>query len=251
MTYFVLYATVATAVCRPFHINMITGGRMTRILALFVSLFLANVCYGQGKITSGNILNYDVRPAVQVGNQPIAFKEEAMKRKLVISIADNGDRNYAYTNGKPFGLFDKFLTRISSRGKMIEPKYRFKTLPGDKIEAGMKWTVSTGWYSGDCGEVKAEYQATAAAGPTVTISTNGKESNVSSLTLSYEGIARDDKGCGSRQSKRTVVYVPELEETVLDEFIALVSSGFLADGYKVELKSLQVGGETYRIEMKN
>jgi hypothetical protein len=146
-------------------------------------------------------------------------------------------------------LYDKFLTRISNRGKTIDPKYRFKTLP-DTIEPGTKWTVSTGWYSSDCGDVKAEYQATATAGPTITISANGKESNASSFVLSYEGIASDTKGCGSRQSKRTVVYVPELEEAVFDEFIGLVAAGFLAEGYRVELKSVQAGGETYRIEIK-
>lgn len=217
------------------------------VALLLTSVFSSGVCFGQSNaIRSGTTLNQRYHVAEQKGNQPVSFISKG-GRALKVTIDENGNRTYTFSDGSLFGVYDKYLTRTNYRGKNVDERYRFRVLP-DKLEAGTNWKVHTGWYSQQCGEVKAVYLATAKTGPTITISASGKQNSLSSFILEFDGTAYDTV-CGSRKSKRTIIYSPELGDSVFDEYIAFEDTGFLAEGYRVETSSFLLGSEIYMAEV--
>lgn len=216
--------------------------KISAIIAMF--LFASGACFGQvTPVGTGNILTYDVfnvsRPLF---SSDYTFKQNRDPRVLKLTIEETGDRKYEYLNGRPFTVKDKSFTYTSIRGNVVEMSERFQILPKDqKVVVGMQWDFSlkSQYNNGNCGGWNVTYHATAKDGPDISINIDGKDVSVKTISIEYRGEIKHDR-CTPFNRERSVVYSPELNEIVKDQWLDFQPGSKLPDndGWKWELKSI-------------
>lgn len=209
--------------------------------SLFLAVFISGACFGQITPTgNGNILTYDVFTAKQqLFQKDITFQPNQEQRVLQLNIEKNGARKYAFMNGKPFAVYDKYFAMTSDRGKTIDTGERYLLLPiNQKIGLGVQWDFFRKGYASVCGNWTIAYHAVAKEGPDTSINMNGKDIAAKALLIEYRGDAKSDK-CDPYKQERLVLYAPELNEFLMDQWIDFTPDGKTSEfGYKWLLKSV-------------
>lgn len=185
-------------------------------------------------------MTYDVFNAKQqLFQKDIIFQPNKDQRVLKLDIEENGDRKYAFMNEKPFAVYDKYLAMTSDRGKTVDTGERYPLLPmHQKIGSGVSWDFLRKGYAGVCENWTIAYHAMAEEGPDTSIHIDGRDLAVKTLLIEYRGDAKSDK-CDAYQQERFVLYAPELNELLMDQWIEFTPEGKTSEfGYKWVLKSV-------------
>lgn len=187
------------------------------ILALLSSAALAQV----RPLATGDIVTRMSLIAQQAGNDPITFASKSTENfKLVIT--ETGDRRFEKPDGSGFVRFanDKNFTDIMTNNKVIEPKRRIARFPqGEALRPGMKWNLPTQTTRTSCGDMILNYAAASDEGPQLTISINDTPTQLNTIRINYEAIARTCDGQRDWRRTREVLYSPDLNELVSTKVI--------------------------------
>lgn len=215
---------------------------MCRIfLLLFLYGCISGVSYGQITPTGdGDILTYDVFSAKQQLYQAdITFEPDKSQRVLKLNIENNGDRTYAFMNEMPFAVYDKYFVMTSFRGKAVGRAERYELLPiNQKIDLGVQWDFVREGHFSACGNWTITYHAVVKNGADTLVDMNGKKILVKTLLIEYRGDAKSDR-CDAYKQERFVLYAPELDELLLDQWFDFTPEGRTSEfGYKWVLKSV-------------
>lgn len=211
------------------------------IFSLLLSICIPGTSFGQITPTGdGSVLTYEVYSAKQQPHKKnIIFEPNKEQRVLKLNIEKNGDRKYVFMNEKPFAVYDKYLAVTSLLGKKIDSDARYPLLPiNQKMDAGVQWNFFRQGQASVCGNWTVAYHAEGKEGPNTSINMDGKDIAVKTLLIEYRGDARSDR-CDPYQQERFVLYAPELNELLMDQWIEFTPGGMTSDyGYKSVLKSV-------------
>lgn len=209
--------------------------------SLVLSLFISGACFAQITPTgNGSVLTYDVFNARQQRYQKnISFELNPDPRVLQLRVNEKEERTYHFMNDKPFAVLDPSLAMVSILGKAVDPDARYPLLlPRPNLAAGETWRFLRKGIAPVCGNWTVSHQAVAKTGPDTSIAIDGKNTIVKTLLLEFQGQARSDR-CDPYQQDRFVLYAPELDELVLDQWIDFTPDGMTSEhGYKWVLKSV-------------
>lgn len=209
--------------------------------ALFLYVWISGACFGQITLTgNGNVLTYDVFNAKQQRFQTeITVQPNKDQRVLRLNIEKNAGRKYTFMNEKPFTVYDKYFAMTSDHGKTVDTGARYPLLPiNQKIEPGVQWNFSRKGYASICGNWMIAYQAVAKKGPDTSLNMDGTDIAVKTLLIEYRGDATSER-CDPYKQTRFVLYAPELNELLMDQWIDFTPDGNSSEfGYKWVLKSV-------------
>lgn len=198
-------------------------------------------CFAQITPTGeGSVLTYDLYNARQQRYQKnISFELNPDQRVLQWRVNERGERTYRFMNDKPFAVLAPSLAMVSFLGKAVAPDERYPLLPPrPNVAAGETWRFSRKGNAPVCGNWNVTHQAEAKTGPDTSIEIDGKNSVVRTLLLEFQGQARSER-CDPYQQERIVLYAPELNELVLDQWIDFTPDGLTSEhGYKWVLKTV-------------
>lgn len=211
------------------------------VFSLFLYACISVACFGQITPTgNGNVLTYDVfNVKQQLLQTDITFQASKDQRVLKLDIEKNGDRKYNFMNKKPFAVYDKHFAMTSDHGRTVDTGERYPFFPiHQKLESGVHWKFFRKGAANVCGNWTIAYQAVAKEGPDTSLNMDGKDIAVKTLLIEYRGEAKSDR-CDPYKQTRFVLYAPELNEFLMDQWLDLTPEGKTSEfGYKWVLKSV-------------
>lgn len=213
---------------------------MRQFLAIFILSMCTPVFAQVTPTASGNVLTYEVFDARKGLTQiEVSFQQFAPGRTLKLNVEENGDRNYAFLDGKPYAVYDKLFKRTANRGRPVSPGQYLQLLPEtQKIEEGVKWEFSRSGYHQLCQDWKIAYNAEIKKGPDTVVAVDGKNISLKTLLIEQTGTgAHGDARCSIMGFERSVLYSPELHEILMDQLIDREYKA-VSGGYKWAVKSI-------------